>query len=366
MMFMLAASFLARALNKKDPIEWDPRATDFGKVRIGNTRIDVYGDGGPYIRALVQLTFAKKKNQAGRLRRRPRLEVLKQFVRNKRAPFFDFVGKVWSGRTYYGGPAWEIPDWAKIKEEKGLKQLVARAGEKVTEPKAGRIAYLIARETAQKFTPFFVQSAVEASWQDGWPLGLAAGADEFFSGQALSYKPSTFAKLQMVQDISATVQYDILWDDLSPSQQKQLRKIVPEINAFEELLAREKLPIGEIDLREQNKVAERIRRSLPKDIREKLAPLGYRIIPGLSRRLGDFWLNDERYAKYEKLTSLHIERRLHSLFARRNWMNLDISQQEDAVRKEINKAKAEARKELLGNKRRARLVREQRMLRGTR
>lgn len=350
MIYLLAASFLFRALDLEDPIEWDPRSSDFGKIRLGDTRIDVFGDGGPYIRALAQLIFAKKKNQAGRLRRRPRLEVLKQFIRNKRAPFFDFIGKVWSGRTYYGGPAWEIPDWAKIKEEGGLKQLVARAGEKITEPKIGQIGFLIAREVAEKFTPFFVQGAVEASWHDGWPIGLAAGTDEFFSGQTLSYKPSTFGELQMIQDISAVAKYDELWDDLSPTQQKTLRVLVPEINEYEELLAREKLPLERIDLREQNKVAERIRRSLPDDIKRELAPMGYRIIPGLSRRLGEFWLNDERYAKYEKLAGIQIEKRLRKLFADKSWGNLDITLQEKLVKKQINYAKKEARAKLVGRK----------------
>ena len=352
MLFMLAASFLARALDKEDPIEWDPRATDFGKIRIGDTRIDVYGDGGPYIRALVQLLYparyAKKKNQAGRLRRRPRLEVLKQFVRNKRAPFFDLLGKVWSGRTYYGGPAWEMPDWAEIKEEGGIKRMVAKVGEKVTEPEAGRIASLIAREVYLKFAPFFAQSVIEASWHDGWPVGLAAGTDEFFSGQSLSYEPSIYAKVQMLQDISAVAKYDTLWDDLSPSKQKRLRKEVDEINVLEEQLAREKLPLEEIDLREQNKVAERIRKSLPKEIRDELAPLGRRIIPGLSRRIGtDYWLNDKRYAQYEKLATSHIEKRLKRLFANIKWTGLDISQKEKAVRRIINEAKETARAELL-------------------
>jgi len=227
---------------------------------------------------------------------------------------------------------------------------VARAGEKITETKIGQTAYLITREIAEKFTPFFLQAAVEASWHDGWPLGLAAGTDEFFSGQTLSYKPSTFAKLQMTQDISATAKYDKLWEDLSANRQKYLRDTIPEINELEELLAREKLPLEEIDLREQNKVAERIRRSLPDDIRKKLAPLGYRIIPGLSRSIGDFWLNDERYAKYEKLSTVRIEKRLRLLFSLKNWDKVDVNRREELVKKEINKAKAEARARIVGKK----------------
>ena len=78
--------------------------------------------------------------------------------------------------------------------------------------------------------------------------------------------------------------------------------------------------------------------------------MGYRIIPGLSRRLGEFWLNDERYAKYEKLAGIQIEKRLRKLFAHKDWAGLDISRQEELVKKQINYAKAEARAKLVGRK----------------
>ena len=271
------------------------------------------------------------------------MEVLKQFVRNKRAPIFDFIGKVWSGRTYYGGPAWEMPDWAEIKEEGGLKRMVAKAGETITEPKSGRIAFLVGRETLTKFAPFFVQSALEAAWHDGWPLALAAGTDEFFSGQALSYKPSTYAKMQMVQDISAVTQYDKLWDDLSPIQQQRLRKDVPEINALEERLSRERLPLEEIDLREQNRVAERIYRGLPSEMRKALKDVGVRV-SGLSRRLGtDFWLNDARYKAYENLAAQEIEDRLSKRMRSTRWSQYTPTQREHLIKADIDSAKARAR-----------------------
>ena len=347
LMFLVAASFLARALKKKkDPVEWDPRSSDFGKIRVGNTRIDVYGDGGPYIRAFMQFVTGKKKNQAGRPRKRPRFEVIKQFVRNKRAPFFDFLGKVWSGRTYYGGPAWEMPDWAEIKTEGDLKEMVAKTGGKITETKVGQIAYLIGRETISKFAPFFVQSAIEASWYDGWPIGLWAGAEEFFSGQALSYEPSTYSKLQMVQDIGAVQQYDILWDDLSPKQQQKIRKMIPEIDDLEEKLARERLPLEEIDLREQNKTADKIMRSLPEDVQKELNEYGVRV-SGLSRRIGEnFRLNDNRYRLYEELSIKYMTDRLTKQIRRPDWKTKTSEQKEKLLKHEMNSGKTLARNQL--------------------
>jgi hypothetical protein len=133
LLMMLGASMLARALKKKDPVEWNFRSSDLGKIRVGNTRIDVFGDGGPYIRALAQLWYGEKKNQAGRVRNQPRLKVIKQFARNKRAPIFDLIGKIWTGRNYYGGPAWETPDLGDSRlggnqKRRRYKEVDGRAG----------------------------------------------------------------------------------------------------------------------------------------------------------------------------------------------------------------------------------------------
>ena len=229
---------------------------------------------------------------------------------------------------------------------------MAKAGEKITEPKIGQKGYLITKEVYEKAVPFFIQAFFEASWHDGWPVGLAAGVDEFFSGQTLSYKPSTHAKMQMIQDISAMAEHDMLLDDLEANDQKKLRILVPEINELEEQSARERLPLERIELTEQNKVAERIRRSLPEDIRQELEPMGYRIIPGLSRRLGKFWLNDERYEKYEKLSGIEIEKGLRKLFAHESWEKAidDISRREKLVKKQISNANARARARIVGKK----------------
>ena len=62
------------------------------------------------------------------------------------------------------------------------------------------------------------------------------------------------------------------------------------------------------------------------------------------------WLNDERYAKYEKLAGVQIEKKLRKLFAHKDWAGLDISRQEKVVKKQINLAKAEARAKIFGKK----------------
>ena len=109
-----------------------------------------------------------------------------------------------------------------------------------------------------------------ASWNDGWPIGLWAGAEEFFSGSTLSYEPSDYTKMQLLQDQAAVCQYDKLWEDLSPTQQQRLRRAVPEIDEYEEKAAFGRLPAEEISLSEQNKTAARITKALPRPVRDEL------------------------------------------------------------------------------------------------
>ncbi|MHC4605113.1 MAG: hypothetical protein ACYS6W_17495, partial [Planctomycetota bacterium] len=341
LLMMVAASFLARLLGKDDPIEWDPTASDFGKIRVGDTRVDVYGDGGPYIRALLQFMMQRKTNQAGRIRRRVGIEPIKQLLRNKRAPFIDFVSMVWTKRNYYGGDAFALPDWAEIKEEGGVKYLVAKAGEKITEPKVGEMSYFITRDLlVRPFVPFFVQGTIEAAWNDGVPIGLWAGAEEFFSGTTLSYEPSNYAKAQLLQDQTAVAKYDKLWEDLTPRQQEIIRKEVPELHDYEEKAAFERLPSEEISLTEQNRARKQVKKLLEPDIKT-LIDKAQITLTAPSRTLGEFWLNDKRYEAYQQYYAEEVNRRVKEPRA-----TLAEEKKKEKIRKDIENAKTIARNRL--------------------
>lgn len=343
---MMAASLIAKAFGRKEPCEWDSRSVDFGKVRIGDTRFDVFGDGGTYIRALMQLIYAEKKNQAGRLRNRPRIEVIKQFVRNKRAPIFDFLAKIWTGRTYYGGPAFELPDWEKAKAEGGIRGEIVEKLEGTTESEAGKISFIIGKEIFDTFAPFFVNSFFEAAWNDGLNVGIVAGTDEFFSGQTLSYAPSDFAEMQILQDTVATDKYDRLWDDLSPNQQEVLMRQYPAIKELEIKADEEKLPPEEINLKEQNEAAEKVTKLLPDDIQNVLKDSNVRV-SGLSRRIGKFWLNNDRYELYQIYSAEEIQKQLKTVSANKRWANYDSLKKKQYINDRIDKAKERARNRLL-------------------
>lgn len=93
-------------------VNTDPRNADFGKIRIGNTRIDVAGGFQQPIRLLAQLgsgqivssTTGQLEHLSGGFVGRSRLDVLSQFAKGKLAPVPSFATDVLSGQQFSGNP----------------------------------------------------------------------------------------------------------------------------------------------------------------------------------------------------------------------------------------------------------------------
>ncbi|HUV45537.1 MAG TPA: hypothetical protein VMW45_00500 [Dehalococcoidia bacterium] len=349
LMYLAAASMLAKWWGKEDPVEWDINSSDFGKIRIGDTRWDVFGDGGPYIRAILQAWAGTKKNQAGRVVTKEgfeKLDPFKQLLRNKRAPALDLFAKIWSGRNYYGGDAWALPDYDAMRKEGGTKAWFADWHEGQMEDEGKEVGFFISKEVYDRYMPFFIQSTLEAAWFDGWPQALGAGTDEFFSGQALTYEPSTASELQIVQDIAATQEYDKVWDELTPRQQEKLYRQIPEMEELEMKKASEKLPPEEISLTRQNRAAKRIFRAMPDEVKKEMNAVGAKIsAPG--RKVGKFFLNENRYTAYEEYSRQEIEKQLSKTISSGRYTRMDKVKRMQKLKDDITEAKADARKRLL-------------------
>lgn len=94
-------------------VSTDPRSSDFGKIKDGDTRFDVLGGFTQYIRFGAQLATGQKINsttgaqtEAGKGLAGSRLDILLNFFENKEAPFPSLVttelkGKDISGNSIY-------------------------------------------------------------------------------------------------------------------------------------------------------------------------------------------------------------------------------------------------------------------------
>jgi len=95
----LAALYYNNDDDDKTSVELDPRSSDFGKLKFGNTRIDLTGGFATYYRAFGQFLSGKRKDiNTGEIQKlnqgfgkKTRFEVLQDFYGNKLSPFAQKV-----------------------------------------------------------------------------------------------------------------------------------------------------------------------------------------------------------------------------------------------------------------------------------
>jgi hypothetical protein len=303
-------------------VEWDPSSTDFGKLKIGNARFGLFGDQGPYIRAIFQTIWPTKKSQAGRIRKvdywswDERSEPIKQLLRNKRAPLVDLVSKIATGTTFYGGEAF---------------------------PQEQSKAFHATKETYERLAPFWFSGGIESAIDNGIPIGTVSALNEFFSGQSLSYEPSKRSQLQILEDVAALTAHNKLWDDLTLKQQEGLYKGTPEMADLELQIAKERGDIRpeELNLSKSNRVARQITKAMPEDVRKELRSLGVQI-PGLTRTLRKLYLNDKRYAAYQKAVTAEIKKELTKRLSRPVYQTWSPKKKQEKLKEYITDAKTEA------------------------
>lgn len=81
----------------------NPLSADFGKIRIGKTRLDIWGGFQQYARFISTLiTGMRKSSITGQTYEKNRMEIVQQFVRSKLMPTISIVYDLLEGRTYIG------------------------------------------------------------------------------------------------------------------------------------------------------------------------------------------------------------------------------------------------------------------------
>lgn len=110
---LLIAKGLSNATGGNIEVETDPRSSDFGKIKSGETRWDIWGGFQPYARVLTQVLAGQRKaSTTGKVYEldgkgfmgENRLTPLSNFARGKLAPIPSTVINLASGRDATGQP----------------------------------------------------------------------------------------------------------------------------------------------------------------------------------------------------------------------------------------------------------------------
>lgn len=84
-------------------VSGDSNSADFGKIKIGKTRIDIWGSFQPYARFVSNMiTGMRTSTITGQTKEVKRTDILKNFARSKLMPTMGFIYDALEGRTYEG------------------------------------------------------------------------------------------------------------------------------------------------------------------------------------------------------------------------------------------------------------------------
>ena len=217
-----------------DP-EWDPRSSDFGKVKFGTTRIDMTAGYGQFIRVMFQAFISKatKSTTTGKIAQintgdyasRNTWELLTSFIENKKAPLPNVVVEMMNQETFSG----EQVVW-------DAKTMLYFAN--------------------QLTTPLIFNAMYEAYKESGGDVGLttATGALEFFGLGVNTYgyqpKDKEFNKIK-------TEQGQFVYDQVIVRLNENL------IPALKEL--QESTPYRSYDIDQQNKLTDTVIANVKKE-----------------------------------------------------------------------------------------------------
>lgn len=137
-------------------VEHDYRSSDFGRVRLGQTRIDPWAGFQPLARFGAQLITGQSKNAAGDIMPRDRASTLMNFARGKLGPPPSFIVDALTGTTFLG-------EEVDVVGGQGLD-----------------------RAAASRLAPLFLQDLADAIVADG-SLGVLKAAPAAFGMGATTY-----------------------------------------------------------------------------------------------------------------------------------------------------------------------------------
>lgn len=154
----------------------DPRHPDYGKIRIGNTAIDVWGGYIQWARLVARVATGQKTTMAGNVRPQAWTDTTLQFLQSKASPLAGLMVDLFKGETYSGD-------------------------EMSTDPTA------IGKQVYSRLTPLAVQDIIDAMVADGVVKGLPAALSVVGVGVVTYNDPITKQRDQIAQQ-----KYGMSWE----------------------------------------------------------------------------------------------------------------------------------------------------------
>lgn len=308
-------------------LETDPRSSDWGKIRYKDQRIDLWAGYVQAARFMARMATGETKTAAGEIREIDRGKLFRQFIRSKQSPLASMFLDWWEGQNMIGKPFGE-PAKGGMLERNNI-------------PGGG-----VMQEAWDRLAPLVIQDTVDALTIGGVPEAIIGGSLSFLGVGEQTYEPSGFTIAKQQKNDLAQAKYQQPWDELKPSQQKWLRSHNPQIAESERSAKGEAYPIRKEDNAEEVKVATRVRERLTENVQKALNET--QVSTGVPRTImGDFWLNQTRFRKYQELAGIEIQKRVEHRIGMKSWGNMTPNAQAEVLKREVDAARAVARNRLV-------------------
>lgn len=175
-------------------VELDPRSAEFGKLRIGDTRIDVWGGYLQYVRLIAQLGTGETKTTSGNVKPLNSIDALARSLQSKGSPIISLILDSMRGEDYMGE-----------KMEFNADQI------------------------RNRLAPLVAQGIYEAYMQGGAKEAVAATVG--FVGIGTTTYTNPVAKMQ---EEVAQSQAGKSWSELNSAEQLKLRQMNPALRDLTE------------------------------------------------------------------------------------------------------------------------------------
>ena len=324
---------LIKLLHPDAEIDADLRSSDGGKVKIDNTRLDLWAGELPYVRSLVRLATGQTKTSAGHIIPTDYKTELINIIRSRENPLFSLITDALFGKSYIG-------------EEFGAPPR-GKVGEVLTETGVPGWMQGMSKEAWNRLGPLTMQDIADALIEEGVGMGITAG---ILSGGGIgiqTYSERSVTALVKYRDRIAQKEFKKNWQDLSSREQKQItRKYKNELESLGRSARAERGEtigyeyVGRI-VEEEKKAGRNVEKMLSKPVQQTLKELGISI--GLSRKVGQWIMNDDRYRKYQDLAAQYLRESLDRQINRPNWASISFERRTEIVNKQIETAKKRAR-----------------------
>tara|TARA_Y100000310_G_scaffold144390_1_gene143634 strand:+ start:8073 stop:11333 length:3261 start_codon:yes stop_codon:yes gene_type:complete len=167
-------------------VEDDPRAGDFGKIVIGETRLDIWRGYIQYARFVAQLLSGERKSAYGNMNKAERGEIAGRFIQSKMSPVAGMMADLWRNETYQGEPLFS--------DTTGFS-----------------------KAAKNRLLPLAVQDTIDAVEQSG-ANGMWVAAPATLGIGALTYV-NDFVRVK--EKIAREMGYSS-WDDIDPKTQREI------------------------------------------------------------------------------------------------------------------------------------------------